>query len=868
MRQKRRFFVLVCFSVAGLVILHLLKNEDKHSKEHHHQTLHKREQLPHLSPAQEQIQSKDTGPLSFSERILDVWSRKVEAKRIKLKPNAASFKRNESMNAQSSYDCPYEGLGDTATATIHQSTCIPYNRSKDECNKAFEFYGHFDLNSKPVTCKHSPTEDPICVFKTKYRLNVDDKVSVECDPDICEDDDVLLGCRDAVYGVIPKEKSWLRFESVENLQNRLPNIIKENSLNGMNFCFIKCASDDNQQSLIFPPLLKRLQTSSGRDRISVNILVEDAVSRSHFYRSLPKTTDLLRKLKHSKNSTVQILDFELVQSYASFTVVNLRALFSGKKLLDKTLTVDRKTGIDEMAKHFQHRGYQTLVQEDLCFFDTWGTVLSEKYNKKLKPFSKSFKRAFQEYLSRTSYVDNRGLSHFACEVMRTYGYTNPFRHIPEVCSNGKFVSQYLLEYVGDFLRGVESEKNIAPALVYTHLDTAHESKGTRIRGDDTPLEKHIKVVSKLQNTITIIISDHGSKTTKYSINTFEGRLEVFSPLMFMIIPDNVAKILGKSRVQNLIANQKRLVSFIDLHGMLNSLLEIPSAPAVTDYRVSGLFAPVPLNRTCSDFEGLKSDVYCRCKGWNRFISTSSHEVHWLAEIALGHINNIITQQFTKGRRPKSDRSHIGYGACARFLGKSVETARQEISGNYVITILLLMVTPAYGVDSVERFEVKLNHSSVGQPNVQVMDIVRISVYGKYEACADKTVDVKLCACAKSQKTASARLRPDLRQLLLSHHFGLKTSLRFLSPRCLMFGERTLKTNVINKLQPRVIAFEIANQCRRTLKLKLGGTSRHSLASRKLPFTLILKPRAVVFLYAVNNEWKYGSFKPLVMLAKT
>ena len=845
--------------MAGFVILHLLTNDTKYSSEQEY----RRKLQPF--PSQEHNQSRDGGvtQLSFHEGILDASSDRIGAEDRKLEHNATAFKSTE-WDGQTSYDCEYEGLGVAREGVHgHQSSCIPYKRTEEECNRAFEFFDYFDLDSEPVKCQHSPVDDPICTFKTQHRLDFSDGLGIDCDPSICEDDDVLVGCRDAVYGIIPKESSWIRFKSVEILQEQLSKIIKNNSLRGMNFCFIKCANDENEQPLIFPPLLKAPKTSKGRDKINVNVLVEDAVSRAHFYRSLPRTANLLRKLKHSKTSRVQILDFELVQSYASFTVVNLRALFGGKKFLKKSLK-ERNSGIDGMARRYRQRGYQTLIQEDMCFFDQWGSVLSEKYNKKLKPYSDSFKRGFQEYLMRTRYVDNRGLSHFACEAMRSYGYTNPYRHLAEICSNGKFVSQYLLEYVEDFLRGVENQKTVVPAFVYTHLNTAHENKGTRIRGDDIPLEAHIETVSKLKNTITIILSDHGSKTTKYSIDTFDGRLEVFSPLMFMIIPENVANILGKSRVQNLIANQKRLVSLVDLHGMLNSLVEIPSAPTIMDYRVSGLLSPIPLNRTCSDLEGLKSDVYCRCKGWTRFISTSSPEVHWLAEIAVGHINNVITRQFTKSRRSKSDQSHIGYGACARYVGKSIETARQEISGDYVIVILLLAVTPAYGVDSVERFEVKLNYSSLGQPNVQVMDIVRISVYGKYEACADKTVDVKLCACADPKSTVStARQRLDLRHLLQGHHFRLKTSVKLLSSRCLLLGERTLRAKAIHKLQARVMAFEIANECRRTFKLELSGSSKRSRVSRQLPFTLVLKPRTVVFLYAVDNEWKYGRFKPLV-----
>jgi hypothetical protein len=111
------------------------------------------------------------------------------------------------------------------------------------------------------------------------RLSVQDKVNVECDPGICDGDEVLVGCRDKQYGTIPKEISWLRIESVESLEEQLPRIIKEKYINGFNFCFIKCSNDRNEQPLIFPPLLK---------------CAGSYYTSSHFYRSLPCTVNALR----------------------------------------------------------------------------------------------------------------------------------------------------------------------------------------------------------------------------------------------------------------------------------------------------------------------------------------------------------------------------------------------------------------------------------------------------------------------------------------------------------------------------------------------------------------------------------------------
>ena len=98
-------------------------------------------------------------------------------------------------------------------------------------------------------------------------------------------------------------------------------------------------------------------------------------------------------------------------------------------------------------------------------------------------------------------------------------------------------------------------------------------------------------------------------------------------------------------------NQRRLVSLLDLHRMVTSLGDLSVDPH--DHLVSGLLAPVPLNRTCESVEGLKPDALCLCQGWHEWLSSSSLVVVWLAEFALGELNNRIQKQFsasTTGQR--------------------------------------------------------------------------------------------------------------------------------------------------------------------------------------------------------------------------
>ena len=309
-----------------------------------------------------------------------------------------------------------------------------------------------------------------------------------------------------------------------------------------------------------------------------------------------------------------------------------------------------------------------------------------------------------------------------------------------LCWDDRSFSDYLFFYVKRFLSLIDRNPEVAPALIYTHLNTGHEPTGQRIRNDDHHLSRFLEEMQRNENTMTIVLSDHGGKTTDYAIETLPGNLEVYSPMLFMVVPDKVEKRLGKDRMNELRVNQKRLVTVSDLHYTITSVVELADSDT-TISQTSSLFRPVSTTRTCADIKGLLSEVMCRCEGWRKFLNAKSLDVIWLTEFALGQIINLVQAQYLVGGTENKRKS--GFGNCARFDGKGIERPRQEIVGKYYITTLILLVEPAYGVKSKERFEVKLRHSSVQKHNIALIKYTRLSFYSKYEICADSGVDVKL-----------------------------------------------------------------------------------------------------------------------------
>ena len=153
-------------------------------------------------------------------------------------------------------------------------------------------------------------------------------------------------------------------------------------------------------------------------------------------------------------------------------------------------------------------------------------------------------------------------------------------------------------------------------------------------------------VSRDPNTLTIFLSDHGHTRTAYA-KTVEGRFELSNPFMFAILPENVAKVLGANKVRSLVENQRRLFTTLDIHRMLMALNN-PDKLRSEDYQVNGILSMLPSNRTCESLP-LTPLTRCKCEGWDQKVEDNAQRHIWLAEFAIGQLNNRMQEQFMKGR---------------------------------------------------------------------------------------------------------------------------------------------------------------------------------------------------------------------------
>ena len=232
-------------------------------------------------------------------------------------------------------------------------------------------------------------------------------------------------------------------------------------------------------------------------------------------------------------------------------------------------------------------------------------------------------------------------------MVNKYGRTNHYDEPAKMCLNGQFFNWYFMDYIMKLYTALQRDEKAKPLLSYMHFNTAHEMTGTRIVNLDANLAKFFVDMAGFPNTLTMIFSDHGHKMTPFSF-TEQGRRELFDPAFFMIVPDGVKEKLGPQRMAALETNQKRLFTLQDVHKALMSLHD-PEKMNFQDVSQTGIFSVIPASRTCADLYMLPL-TRCKCEGFDEegHIKDNAENHKWLAEFAVGFMNDVTQKQYMKG----------------------------------------------------------------------------------------------------------------------------------------------------------------------------------------------------------------------------
>ena len=678
--------------------------------------------------------------------------------------------------------CEYPSIGKNASHLDEEVKCKLVRPNEEDCNAAQRSYGDMPKDRTCHEGKGTKFAD-ICLFaNTSFRTSSEMNLKLQCDTTVCKESPVYIGAIHPIIGVLPDMVQWAMAKSREELVSTLNIVIKDVIKGGFDYVFLGCTVDKKtiKQVLVLPPLKKFVDAQKDHRKpainANINILVLDSVSREHFFRRLPATAENLKSINEDLEIGASVLDFELFQSIAPRTFPNIRALFSGE--VDKdTDDADHSYDIRSLFGAFIEHGYQTMLQEDSCWFDSWGALITDNiHDLTLLSTSEQFADRWRNLNKklREMQVNSFGLTHLTCDVLLRYGVTNQFNEPQKVCYNGRLLTTYFLDYVRKHFILEQKQQFFKPLLLYTHLNTGHEKSGKRIGKSDPELADFVKHAGRMKDTITILLSDHGPKTTQFARENDRGRYELAHSFLFMIIPDGIRASMGK-HFDALVLNQKRLITPKDLHFTLTSFLF---------GRAEGLLQPIDHQRGCEDLP-LYSFTHCLCSGWILRLPDAERSVAWIAEFGLGYLNNMIQTMYTSNTA--SGRVG-GYGNCERLIGIRFINIKTRKEGNKDIFNFDIVVYRYRGAEMFEFAISKELQSAKTVGSLRILQWRRVSIFQHFRKCLDKGVLPDLCICRpESSGTNPGR---DMTHLLASKFFNVRTTTVYLDSRCLALLTRT------------------------------------------------------------------------------
>ena len=528
---------------------------------------------------------------------------------------------------------------------------------------------------------------------------------VRCRGDLCHGN-LSLGLLAPDTG----ELQWEKLESLARLETKIALLIKQRAAANVyqRFCFIRCNTYGEQlgevgraisQLLMFPPPIDWAGHNSNRPvdppPISINIIHIDSISRRHFYRSLPRTAAVLQRLGRGENNlsnAIKVLDFRLLQTLKGRTYESLRLLFTGQlpprlDLMSNPTDSDEEPSnssiaLEQLMAPLKRDGFATLYQEDMCWESGWGLVRHLGVSRSQVGRASEKRKEVWEKLMRainSSLIEDVGPSFSSCELLRAYGVSHPFHGPPSICANGRYQHDYAFDYLHQFQRQMNALRK--PFFSFLMTNVAHEPTGRRVQTLDESLCKYLASIATLDNQVTIVTADHGNSYGEYVENTLQGRIEMFNPPLFILMPKSVTNSLGPNILRALENNQNNLVTFLDLHLFLKQLTHMPikhttnrrkhqkyvrakymrhtgskaelssldellgaAQPQLMGaaHSKQGLHMPLPINRTCDDLP-MFVDTICICDGHFTRAAPQPRYV-LLAAFALGQLNNRIQAQ--------------------------------------------------------------------------------------------------------------------------------------------------------------------------------------------------------------------------------
>ena len=305
----------------------------------------------------------------------------------------------------------------------------------------------------------------------------------------------------------------------------------------------------------------------------------------------------------------------------------------------------------------------------------------------------------------------------------------------DLCIGGKRKSEVFMNYVRDLYAIYPTKPKFAIGFLgdMSHND---QNKVETADVDLFDLLKELHSTGKLNNTILILMSDHGARYSELRAE-LQGKHEERLPFFAFAFPPWF-KTKYPAAYENFKINTNRLTTPFDIHATFKSILQFDGTGKgdVTDRGIS-LFKEVPKSRTCEH-----ADIpahWCSCLNWYA-APTSDKIIQMAATHVIVSINNYISfekecatlhlHNITRALQFLPQEALIKFKKAADMDGFKPDLSDHT----YIDTILYQVwfyVKPSMGFfEATVKYDVKSKQFSNN-----MNDVSRINRYGNDAVCA-------------------------------------------------------------------------------------------------------------------------------------
>ncbi|CAI2355405.1 unnamed protein product [Caenorhabditis sp. 36 PRJEB53466] len=341
-----------------------------------------------------------------------------------------------------------------------------------------------------------------------------------------------------------------------------------------------------------PPPPTNLQTSDSNQQFSISILGLDSTSRAQFERHMRKTKNLIDNMGG--------VTFEAYNKIGDNSAVNLLPILADE--LQETRNFSRldSTGDIDLNKILPSK---TSLDPDAIEW-IW------------KQLPTNYVTMYNDDIMHTA----RGLFHYPPEnFMGGFGkeparfYYRPYyNHLYSQLSNwwrkcldGEFLAEVFIDSWFRFERVFAK----IPHFGFTFISSLTHDDPSNLELLDHTLFHRLAFLLRtgvLENTVLIILGDHGNRVHPLNRYTFAGKIEERAPFLNIIVPPRFRRMYA-DKYETLKQNSQRVVSNFDLHATLKFLVD-PSKQV--DSRGTSLFEVQNSKKSCQDNGVINNHCLC------------------------------------------------------------------------------------------------------------------------------------------------------------------------------------------------------------------------------------------------------------------